>query len=114
MDTLITVLVLAPLVGFAIYGIDCLGERFGGLRFSPEAEDTLKDLWKYCENELFRSVSKDKHMKKIRRKMNPCIIETALKSALDEIETNGANSKIFIPIEKRGKQILSGFENRNV
>jgi hypothetical protein len=105
---------VVPLVCFAIYGVDCLAESFNGHRLSSDARDRLSDLWSYNENKFFRSVLKDKDMKKIERKMKPIIIDIALKSALEDVETEGANSKIFVLMEKEAKTVLRDFGRKDL
>ena len=114
MDNLIVVLFLVPLIGFATYGIDCLAERFRGHRLTSEATDTLNDLWSYSENKFFRYILKDKNIKKIEREMKPCIIDIALKLALEDVETKGESSKIFVLIEEEAKIVFKRFKNRNL
>ena len=114
MDNVITLSWLLPLVGFAIYGVECLAERFNGHRFSSEARDSLSGLWSYNKNKFFRSVLKDKDMKKIERKMKPLIIDIALKSALEDVETEGANSKIFVWMEEEAKTVLRHFGRKDL
>jgi hypothetical protein len=59
-------------------------------------------------------VLKDKDMKKIERKMKPIIIDIALKSALEDVETEGANSKIFVLMEKEAKTVLRDFGRKDL
>lgn len=103
-----------PLVCFALYGVECFVERFNGHRLSYEARDSLSDLWSYNERKFFRSVLKDKDMKKIERKMKPIIIDIALKSALEDIETEGANSKIFVLMENEAERVLRDFGRKDL
>jgi hypothetical protein len=112
MELVFTMLWVVPLSGFAIYGIDCLAERFNGHRLSYEAMDSLRDLWSYNERKFFRSVLKDKNMKKIERKMKPIIIDIALKSAVEDIETEGANSKIFVLMENAAERVLRDLQEK--
>jgi len=114
MELVLAMLLVSPLVGFAIYGIDCLAERFNGHRLSYEALDSLKDLWSYNERKFFRSVLKHKDMKKLERKMKPIIINIALKSALEDIETEGANSKIFVLMENEAERVLRDFGRKDL
>jgi hypothetical protein len=104
MDTLIIVFVLLPLVAFAAYGVDCLAERFNGYRVSYEARETLEELSK---NRFFRPILKDKDLKKLERAMKPLIINIALKLALEDLETGGANSKIFVIMERDTNKFTS-------
>jgi hypothetical protein len=114
MEVVFAMLLVSPLVGFAIYGVDCLAERFNGHRLSYEARDSLRDLWSYNERKFFRSVLKDKDMKKIERKVKPLIIDIALKSALEDVETEGANSKIFVLMEIETNTVLRHFGRKDL
>jgi hypothetical protein len=114
MDYVINYLWIVPLACFAIYGVDCLAERFNGHRLSYEAKDSLSDLLSYNERKFFQSVLKDKNMKKIGRKMKPIIIDIALKSALEDVETEGANSKISVLMENEAKRVLRDFGRKDL
>ncbi len=104
MDTFITLSVLLPLVAFAAYGVDCLAERFNGYRLSYEAKETLDELSSPNNNKLFRAILKDKDLKKVQRGMRPLIIDNGLKSALADLESEGAKSKTFILMEREIKR----------
>ena len=112
MEVILVMLLISPFVGFFIYGIDCFAERFNGYRLSYEAMDSLKGLWSYNERKFFRSVLKNKNMKKIERKMKPIIIDIALKSTLEDIETEGANSRIFVLMENAAERVLRDLQKK--
>jgi hypothetical protein len=103
---------ILPLVGFAIYGIDCLAERFNGYHLSYEARDTLDHLLSYDEYKLFGFVLKN--TRKLERKIKPLIIDIALKSALEDLKREGANSKIFISMQKEAERVLRDFGRKDL
>jgi hypothetical protein len=81
------------MAGFAIYGINQLGEKFRGHHLSSAAKDSLNELCDYCDVFLrATSVLKHKDRQKIKRYLKPLITETALNKALDDINANGDSS----------------------
>ncbi len=105
MDAL--VLILMPLFAFAIYGVDCLAERFSGYRLNSEAKETLDELSSHNKDKFFQFILKDKDMKKIEREMRPLIIDMALKLAVEDLKTEGEKSKIFVLMEKESKKFTA-------
>lgn len=56
MDNLIFALFFLPILGFAIYGFNCLGERMKGHYLTSEAEETLDELCGYLLQRLSKEI----------------------------------------------------------
>jgi hypothetical protein len=91
--------------GFAIYGIECLIERFHGYHFNSSTRETLDELWSDNKHKLFRSINNTSlNMEKMKCKMRPRIIDIALEAALKDIKDKGTNSKIYTLMEEHALQ----------
>ena len=109
-DPVYIILLLA--LGFAIYGIDQLGERFRGHHLSSAAEESLDELCDYCD-EFLRSgpVAQRKYGHKIRRFLKPNITETALRQALDDLEANGDESVTAVWLKQEFDRVLTALQH---
>jgi hypothetical protein len=95
-------------IGFTVYGINQLGEKFRGHYLSSTAEDSLNELCDYCDGFL-RSVPVPKHQdkKKIRRHLKPVIMSTYLSRALEDLETDGKESRTAVWLKREADLVLT-------